>query len=30
MGVRIQGLKGRHMTAQGNALGFDAIIAIKR
>jgi len=24
------GLKGRHMTAQGNALGFDAIIAIKR
>ena len=30
MAVRIQGLKGRHMTAQGNALGFDAIIAIKR
>jgi hypothetical protein len=30
MAVRIQGLKGRHMTAQGNALGFDAMIAIKR
>ena len=30
MAVRIQGLKGRHRTAQGNALGFDAIIAIKR
>jgi len=30
MAVRIQGLKGRNMTAQGNALGFDAIIAIKR
>ena len=24
------GLRGRNMTAQGNALGFDAIIAIKR
>ena len=30
MAVRIQGLKGRHRTARGNALGFDAIIAIKR
>jgi len=30
MAARIQGLKGRHRTAQGNALGFDAIIAIKR
>jgi len=30
MAVRIQGLKGRHRTAQGSALGFDAIIAIKR
>jgi len=30
MAVRIQGLKGRHRTAQGNALGVDAIIAIKR
>jgi len=30
MAVRIQGLKGRHRTAQGNALGFEAIIAIKR
>ena len=30
MAVRIQGLQGRHRTAQGNALGFDAIIAIKR
>jgi hypothetical protein len=30
MAVRIQGLKGRHRTAQGNAPGFDAIIAIKR
>ena len=30
MAVRIPGLKGRHRTAQGNALGFDAIIAIKR
>ena len=30
MAVRIQGLKGRHRTAQGNALGFDAMIAIKR
>ena len=24
------GLKGRNLTAQGNALGFDAIIAIQR
>jgi hypothetical protein len=30
MAVRIQGLRGRHRTAQGNALGFEAIIAIKR
>ena len=26
----MKGLKGRHRTAQGNALGFEAIIAIQR